>query len=350
VTEVPPPSSGAPSDEGAATEVAPSDAAPSDAAIVVRNLVKRYRRRAAVDGVSFEVARGEVFALLGPNGAGKTTTVEIIEGYRGRDRGDVQVLGKDPRRGGRVLRAQVGLMLQQGGFEPRARAVEIVRLFAAFHADPRNPDELIDLVGLREVSRTRYRLLSGGERQRLALAVALVGRPEVLILDEPTAGMDPAARAATRQAVLDLRGEGIAVLMTTHDLVDVERVADRVAILVRGRIIASGTPADLSSQGRRLNLRFGRPLSNEDVATLRGTLSQGWPGMRAERTVGDSAGAVIDGVRTDPALVAATSMWAASRGLQIVELRAASGSLEDRYLELTGDTAAAASTSAGDDA
>jgi ABC-2 type transport system ATP-binding protein len=319
------------------TEVA---AAPGDAAIVVRDLVKRYRRRAVVDGISFEVARGEVFALLGPNGAGKTTTVEIIEGYRRRDNGDVVVLGTDPRRGGRALRARVGLMLQQGGFEPRARAIEIVRLFAAFHADPRNPDELIDLVGLRNVARTRYRRLSGGERQRLALAVALVGRPEVLILDEPTAGMDPAARAATRQVVLDLRAEGLAVLLTTHDLVDVERIADRAAILVAGRVIATGTPAELSGQGRRLNLRFGRPLGNHDVAALRGILTEGWPDLRAERTVGDSAGAVVDGVRTDPALVAAIAMWAASRGLQIVELRAASGSLEDRYLELTGDTAA----------
>jgi ABC-2 type transport system ATP-binding protein len=325
------------------TEIA---AASGDAAIVVRDLVKRYRRRAVVDGVSFDVARGEVFALLGPNGAGKTTTVEIIEGYRRRDNGEVLVLGTDPRRGGRLLRARVGLMLQQGGFEPRARAIEIVRLFAAFHADPRNPDELIDLVGLRDVARTRYRRLSGGERQRLALAVALAGRPEVLILDEPTAGMDPAARAATRQLVLDLRADGLAVLLTTHDLVDVERIADRAAILVAGRIIATGTPAELSGQGRRLSLRFGRPVSNQDVAALRGTLTEGWPDLRAERTVGDSAGAVVDGVRTDPALVAAISMWAASRGLQIIELRAASGSLEDRYLELTGDTAAAGSTTA----
>jgi ABC-2 type transport system ATP-binding protein len=158
--------------------------------------------------------------------------------------------------------------------------------------------------------------------------------------------MDPAARAATRQLVLDLRADGLAVLMTTHDLIDVERTADRAAILVAGRIIATGTPAELSGQGRRLNLRFGRPLSNQDVAALRGTLTEGWPDLRAERAVGDSAGAVIDGVRTDPALVAAISMWAAGRGLQIVELRAASGSLEDRYLELTGDTAAARSTTA----
>ena len=313
----------------------------NEAAIVVRDLAKRYRRRDVVAGVSFEVARGEVFALLGPNGAGKTTTVEIIEGYRRRDRGEVLVLGTDPRRGGRALRARVGLMLQQGGFEPRARAIEILRLFAAFHADARNANELIDLVGLHDVARTRYRRLSGGERQRLALAVAIAGRPEVVVLDEPTAGMDPAARAATRQVVLDLRAEGVAVLMTTHDLVDVERVADRAAILVAGRIVASGTPVELSGQGRRLTLRFGRPLSNEDVAALRGTVSQGWPDLRAERTVGDAAGAVVDGVRTDPALVAAISMWAASRGLLIVELRAASGSLEDRYLELTGDTASA---------
>ncbi len=203
----------------------------NDAAIVVEGVHKRYGDRAVVDGVSFAVRPGEVVALLGPNGAGKTTTVEMIEGYRAADEGRLQVLGADPRTGGRTLRARVGLMLQDGGFDIRARPRETLRQYAAFHADPRSPDQLLALLGLTDVARTPYRRLSGGERQRLGLAVALVGRPEVAILDEPTAGMDPEARAATRMILHELRGDGVAILLTSHDLTDVERLADRIVLL-----------------------------------------------------------------------------------------------------------------------
>ena len=178
-----------------------------DPVVVVDGLVKRYGPRAVLDGVSLTVGGGELVALLGPNGAGKTTTVEIIEGYRRRRWRH----GAGPRRrsGGRwrtaALRARVGLMLQGGGIDPRAQPRETLRQYGSFHADPRDPDELLDLVGLSAVARTRYRRLSGGERQRLGLALALVGRPEVVILDEPTAGMDPEARATTRAIVADLR-------------------------------------------------------------------------------------------------------------------------------------------------
>src|SRR4249919_756348 len=216
-----------------------------DPAVVVDGLVKRYGDRTVVDGVSLEVRPGELVALLGPNGAGKTTTVEIVEGYRRADGGRVSVLGADPARGGRTLRARVGLMLQGGGIDPRARPRETLVQYGRFHDEPRDADELLDLLGLRGVARTRYRLLSGGERQRLALALALVGRPEVLILDEPTAGMDPEARAATRAIVAGLRDAGAAILLTSHDLTDVERLADRICVIDAGHVVASGTPDEL---------------------------------------------------------------------------------------------------------
>ncbi len=222
------------------------------AAIEVAGLVKGYGGRSVVDGVDLTVASGEIVALLGPNGAGKTTTIEIIEGYRTPDDGTVRILGADPARGDRDHRARVGIMLQDGGFDMRTRPAETIRQFARFHADPRDPEELLDLVGLRAVAATSYRRLSGGERQRLSLAVALVGRPEVLLLDEPTAGMDPEARAITRDLVVSLRAEGMAILLTSHDLVDVERLADRVAVLVDGRIVADGPVADVVGEGETL--------------------------------------------------------------------------------------------------
>src|SRR3954471_24645784 len=246
-----------------------------DRAVVVDGLVKRYGDRTVVDGVSLDVRPGELVALLGPNGAGKTTTVEIVEGYRQRDGGRVSVLGTDPARGGRALRARVGLMLQGGGIDPRARPRETLQQYGRFHADPRDADELLDLVGLRGVAHTRYRRLSGGERQRLGLALALVGRPEVVVLDEPTAGMDPEARAAPRAIVADLRAAGPAILLTSHDLTDVERLADRVCILDRGRIVAAGTAAELGA-GLAAALRFSldRPLAPADLEALRAAVAR----------------------------------------------------------------------------
>jgi ABC-2 type transport system ATP-binding protein len=321
----------------------------SEPAVRVAGLVKRYGGRAVLDGISFEVAAGELLALLGPNGAGKTTTVEILEGYRRGDSGDVRVLGEDPARGGPALRSRVGLMLQDGGIDPRATAAEVLRLYAAFHAAPRNPDELLDLVGLRAVARTRYRRLSGGERQRLGLALALVGRPEVLFLDEPTAGMDPAARAASRDLIRDLRTDGATILLTTHDLIDAERLADRVAILAGGRIVALGTPAELvAGAAPRLRLRFAAPLAATELAALGGALSLGRSALRVTPVLGDASAAVIDGLAPDPQLIAAVGTWAAERGLLLIELRAAGASLEDRYLELTGD--ADATTASGREA
>ena len=232
-------------------------------AIVVAGASKRYGDRTVLADVSLSVAPGELVALLGPNGAGKTTTVEIIEGYRRPDGGSVRVLGHDPQAGGRALRARVGIMLQGGGFDPRARPRETIVQYGQFHRSPRDPDELVTLLGLEAVARTPVKRLSGGERQRLALAVALVGRPEVAILDEPTAGMDPEARALTRGIIADLRAAGVAILLTSHDLSDVERLADRIHILDGGQVVGSGSPAELTAGAQpKLRCRLVRALTD----------------------------------------------------------------------------------------
>jgi ABC-2 type transport system ATP-binding protein len=303
-------------------------------AVRVDGLVKRYGDRAVLEGVSFEIAAGEVFALIGPNGAGKTTTVEILEGYRRADGGTVHVLGTDPARGGPALRARIGLMLQGGGVDPRTRPGELVRLYAKLHADPRDPAELINALGLRSVARTPVRRLSGGERQRLGLAIALVGRPELAILDEPTSGMDPSARAVTRELIRRLHDDGVTVLLTTHDLGDVERLADRVAILHRGRIAAIGTPNEVAASGRALlRVRFTRSV---DGRVLQGALAVRWPRLSITADTAGSDTIVISGVEPDPPLIAAVAAWAAEHRTLIAELRAGAG-LEERYLELTGD-------------
>jgi ABC-2 type transport system ATP-binding protein len=303
------------------------------AAIELDGLVKRYGDRTVVDDVSLEVAGGEIVALLGPNGAGKTTTVEIVEGYRRADAGSARVLGLDPSAGGRELRARVGLMLQGGGIDMRARPRETLRQYASFHADPRDPDELLDLVGLRDAADTRYRRLSGGERQRLGLALALVGRPEVVLLDEPTAGMDPEGRAATRRIVADLRSGGVAILLTSHDLADVERLADRIAVLVDGRVVAAGTPTELAAGLRpRLRLRFERPLTPAQVEALAGAAGA----TAGASVVVEADWYAIAGVPPTPDLTAAITAWAASEGLLVVESRSVGGSLEDAYLALVG--------------
>jgi ABC-2 type transport system ATP-binding protein len=305
-------------------------------AVVVEELTKRYKDRTVLDGVSIAVERGELVALLGPNGAGKTTTVEIVEGYRRADGGTVRVLGRDPATGGPQLRARVGLMLQGGGIDPRAEPRETLVQYGRFHVDPRGADELLDLVGLRAAARTRYRRLSGGERQRLALALALVGRPEVLVLDEPTAGMDPEARAITRGLVADLRTGGAAILLTSHDLGDVERMADRVAVLVGGRIIAAGTPAELAAGARpRLRFTLDKPLDGDRLAGLGQALAQARPGATLV-TAGDAGRYRIEGAAPDAAMIAALAAWCVGAERLIVQSRANGGTLEEAYLELVG--------------
>ena len=307
-----------------------------DPMVVVDGLVKRYGPRTVLDGVSLSVGGGELVALLGPNGAGKTTTVEIVEGYRRPDGGRALVLGLDPASGGPAHRARVGLMLQGGGIDPRARPRETLRQYGRFHAHPRAADELLDLVGLRAVAGTSYRRLSGGERQRLGFALALVGRPEVVVLDEPTAGMDPEARAVIRAIVADIRDGGAAILLTSHDLTDVERLADRIVVLDGGRVVASGTPAELSAGAvPRLRVRLDRALGTDEVAGLQGVLAAIRPGVTVSPD-GDGARYRVDGAVPDAALVAALAGWCVTADRLVVELRTSGGSLEDAYLELVG--------------
>jgi ABC-2 type transport system ATP-binding protein len=300
-------------------------------AVEIRGLRKRYGDVVVLDGLDLEVRRGELFALLGPNGAGKTTTVEILEGYRAADGGEVRVLGLDPLRASAALRPRLGLMLQGGGIAPQVRPRELLRLHAAFYADPADADALLDLVGLGTAANRRYRVLSGGERQRLSLALALVGRPELLVLDEPTAGMDPAAKAAVRELIGELRASGRTILLTTHELVDAERLADRVGILDGGRLIALGSPAEVIAGGPPvLRFRTRGALSPDQATSLAAALGA---------TVADDGGPGgyrIVGRPADPGLVAELAGWAAHRALLLDEIRTTGGTLEERFLQLLG--------------
>ena len=221
-----------------------------DAAISVRGLVKRYGAATAVDGVDLDIRRGEIFALLGPNGAGKTTTVEICEGFRDRDGGEVRVLGTDPASGGRRWKAQLGIVLQSGAGDSQLTCRELLRAQASYYPDPRDPDEVLELVGLREKARSRGRSLSGGQRRRLDVALGIVGRPTLLFLDEPTTGFDPEARRQFWSLIRSLRDLGTTMLLTTHYLDEAEALADRVGVIARGRLAEVAVPAELGGRGR----------------------------------------------------------------------------------------------------
>jgi ABC-2 type transport system ATP-binding protein len=225
-------------------------------AITVRDLRKTYDGVQALRGVSFEVHQGEVFGLLGPNGAGKTTAVEILEGYRGRDGGDAEVLGFDPGESPRAFRERIGVVLQQSELYPNLTVREVHRLFAGYYPQPRGVDEVVELVGLAEKRDARVKTLSGGQKRRLDMGVALVGDPELLFLDEPTTGFDPAARRAAWDMIRSLRGLGKTILLTTHYLDEAQQLADRVAVLREGQIISQGTPAELVGGGARTEIRY----------------------------------------------------------------------------------------------
>jgi ABC-2 type transport system ATP-binding protein len=218
-------------------------------AILVDDLRKSYGSYEALRGVSFRIREGEVFGLLGPNGAGKTTTVEILEGYRSRDGGDVQVLGFDPARAAREFRERIGVVLQQSQLYPNLTVAETHRIFAGYYERPRDVDEVIELVGLDEKRDARVKTLSGGQKRRLDLGVALVGDPDLVFLDEPTTGFDPAARRAAWDVIRSLRSLGKTILLTTHYLDEAENLADRVAVLREGRIVREGAPAELTGLG-----------------------------------------------------------------------------------------------------
>jgi ABC-2 type transport system ATP-binding protein len=298
-------------------------------AVEVVGLVKRYGRKTAVDGLDLTVARGTVTAVLGPNGAGKTTTVETCEGYRRPDAGAVRVLGLDPVAQAAKLRPRIGVMLQSGGVYAGARAEEMLRHTARLHAHPVDPALLIERLGLGSCGRTPYRRLSGGEQQRLAVAMAVVGRPELVFLDEPTAGLDPQARLATWDLVRALRIDGVTVVLTTHFMDEAERLADEVAIIDVGRVIASGTPEELCRGGAENTLRFnGRP--GLDVGSLLKALPA--DSAAAELTPGSYR---IEG-KVDPQMLATVTSWCAQHGVMPDRLSVERRTLEDVFLELTG--------------
>jgi ABC-2 type transport system ATP-binding protein len=227
-------------------------------AIHVTGLRKSYGPREVLHGISFAVENGEVFALLGPNGAGKTTTVEILEGYRNRDGGDVRVLGEDPQRAGSSFRARIGIVLQSSAVYHLLTVREILDLFAGYYPSPRRPDEVIELVGLEGSRDERVRTLSGGQLRRLDLALALVGDPELIFLDEPTTGFDPAARRQAWETIRGLRALGKSILLTTHYMEEAHRLADRLAILREGAIVATGSPRELLAGHAGVEIRFRR--------------------------------------------------------------------------------------------
>ena len=302
----------------------------SDApAVEIRGLVKKYGPALAVAGLSMRAERGQVTAVLGPNGAGKTTTVEICEGYRRPDEGTVRTLGLDPVRDAKALRPRVGVMLQSGGIPTTARAGDYLKVIASFYASPLKPAMLLDRLGLTESARTPFRRLSGGQQQRLSLAAAIIGRPEMVFLDEPTAGLDPQARHATWDLIAGLKSSGATVILTTHYLEEAERLADRVVIIDHGALVAEGTLAELT--GTEGQLRFAAE-PTLDTSGLLAALPSGC--MVKESPAGQY---VIElPARVDPQVLATVTAWCAEQGVLARNLRIESRTLEDVFLEITG--------------
>jgi ABC-2 type transport system ATP-binding protein len=302
---------------------------PEHAAVQVRGLVRSFGATRAVDGLDLELRHREVLALLGPNGAGKTTTVEVCEGFLRPDAGIVRVLGRDPVTESGALRPRVGVMPQGGGAYPGVRAAEMLGLVAACAARPLPVEWLLDVLGLTAVSRVPYKRLSGGQQQRLALACALVGRPELVFLDEPTAGLDPQARRLVWDLVRALRADGVSVLFTTHLMEEAEALADQVVIVDRGRVVAEGSPAELTTTGAEQQLRFGaRP--GMDLSHLVAALPE-----HCRASEPQPGGYLVEG-SVDPQVVATVTAWCAQQGVLAEDLRIARRSLEDVFLDLTG--------------
>jgi ABC-2 type transport system ATP-binding protein len=280
-------------------------------AIEVAELRKSYGAREVLHGISFAVETGEVFALLGPNGAGKTTTVEILEGYRRRNRGEVRVLGVDPERGGSSFRARIGIVLQSSAVYHLLTVSEMLELFAGYYPAPRRPEEVIELVGLEGSREARVRTLSGGQLRRLDLALALVGDPELIFLDEPTTGFDPAARRQAWETIRGLRALGKSILLTTHYMEEAQQLADRLAILREGLIVATGSPRELLAGHAGVEIRYRRNGREVVIDT-------------------DEPTRVLHELTSD----------AVANGVELEDLEVHRRSLEDVYLELTREESA----------
>lgn len=302
-----------------------ADARP--AVVQVENLTKSYGASTVVDRVSFTVGRGEIFGILGPNGAGKTTTVESLAGLRTADSGTVRVLGLDPQQDPAAVRDSLGVQLQESRLPGKLRVVEALRLYAAFYSDPEDPDTLIRLLGLTDRRDTPYEDLSGGQKQRLSIALALVGRPQVAILDELTTGLDPQARRETWDLIEQVRDSGVTIILVTHFMDEAERLCDRLVVIDRGRVVAEGTPAQLTGAGateRAFRMHLPRPL--EDLTLL--------TGLPAVTSVQQTGGALE--VRGGPTVLPAVIIALHERGIVPDEVRTITNSLEDAFVELVG--------------
>ena len=303
----------------------------SQNAIEVIDATKSYGSLRATENLSFSVNKGEVFGILGPNGAGKTTTVEMLEGYRFPDSGQVRVLGLDPKKDAATLHERVGVMLQEGGLSPGLKVAEALRLYRGLYSSPDDPERLLRLVELQDSSRTLIRRLSGGQRQRLSLALALIGRPEVIFLDEPTAGMDPRARLVTWEIIRQLRTDGVTVLLTTHGMDEAESLCDRVAILDRGALVAIGSPRDLTTRSDAQETRFTAQ-SELDLVSLAIAL-----GIERVSLTEYQPGQYSIAAEPTPDLIARLAIWLREQNVRLGTLEAGQRSLEEVFLRLTGE-------------
>lgn len=305
----------------------------TDLAIEVVDLHKSYGNLVAVAGIDLAVREGSTFGMLGPNGAGKTSTVEILEGYRQPDAGRVRVFGTDPWRQGDRLRGRVGVMLQAGGLQPGIRVLEAMRLFGAFYPDPLEPVALLERVGLTDRAHAQVRRLSGGEYQRLSLALALIGQPELVFLDEPTAGLDPHAREMTWDVIREMQARNVTIVLTTHAMPEAEALCDQLAIIDHGRIVASGTPAELTGadRGREIAFRVDAALAPSTIAAVLGVADH-----EVERP---ADGRYVVRAPATPALIATLTAWLRDQDLTLDELSTGRRTLEEVFLRLTAEEA-----------